>query len=262
MCGIVGKITPSAPEEVLEILRHGYKALEHRGNDSYGIALYTGKNFLFAKAIYLEEFLDKLEEEVESRKIKSVKWFIAHNRQRSTGKIDIDTAHPVWDTEGKLFVIQNGTKKEFYSILPEAKSDTHGILLFYKNVKQDFLLKLLQGTGVVFIFDPTQKKILFHRDEERTLFVNHEGLIASEPITQSKWALIKEQNTVFHAEEGLRFKTHEWKEIDVVCEGVKTYCGACATSKYITVHGKRQCPACFYLGKKAESSIPLYGGPL
>ncbi len=262
MCGIVGKIKPSKPEEVLQVLKEGFTALEHRGEDSYGIALFTGERFLFAKAMYLEEFLENLEKEMQERKIDTVKWFIAHNRKRSTGSISIETAHPVWDKEKSIFVIQNGTKREFHTMLSEAVSDTHGILLFYREVRKDFLFRLLEGTGVVFIFDPKEKKILFHKDEERTLFVNKEGIIASEPISSGEWAAVESQDKTFNAEKGFPLKHGEYKHIKVLLKAYSVYCRACSTSKKITVDNDLRCPTCFYFGKEVTrtSSYTLYSG--
>lgn len=265
MCGIVGKLSPATPEEMMEILKKGFEALEHRGDDSYGVVAVTDKGLFVAKAMYVEELFEELRKDLMEFGIDNIRWFVGHNRKRSTGSIDIETAHPVWDKERKLAVVQNGTKKAVYELLTSARSDTHGILLLYDRVEKGLMKEILSGAGVVFIFDRQNDKVIFHKDSSRTLFINTEKVIASEPIEAGEWALIKGQYVEANLQHGLTLEVEEPKKIEVSRVEYRSYCPACRESKKIETQGDRRCPTCFYLGKEAERSYvsthgSLYGG--
>ena len=210
MCGISGMFTRTTAKEATEFLELAFNRLKHRGTDSYGlVAVLPDHRILVARSLSLSALLDY----VKSRKDEEWLWFVAHNRKRSTGKISIETAHPIYCDNAAI--IHNGTKKALYNALPSAVSDTHAILLFYKNTREELFRELVQDTGVFFIFDREKNSVFFHRDDSRPLFLSAEGIIASEPITSGVWRKVKEQDTLFPIESPQVETEEEAKEVEV-----------------------------------------------
>jgi len=183
MCGILGFINQSVNTELILTMLENQL---HRGQDSYGIILYDGKNYILYKSIFITDFIKYLQEKEEKGEI--FKWFIIHHRKASVGSINIENSHPIWDKKISVAVIQNGTKR---SLAIKERNDTYGIMVLYK--ANELEKEDLKNSGVVFIIDMQKDKILFHKDKSRTLYYNPElKIFASETVLSGTWYKVKE----------------------------------------------------------------------
>ena len=113
MCGIVSYI---GKEEALPILINGLKALEYRGYDSAGVAVFS-KIRLVKKTVGQVEILEKA--------VNSIADFkgglgIAHTRWATHGAPSEANAHPHNDCSRRVFLVHNGiieNYKELKNIL-------------------------------------------------------------------------------------------------------------------------------------------------
>ena len=150
MCGIVGYV---GKRNALPIVMEGLKALEYRGYDSAGVALWDGVKIRYEKTAGRVAALEGL----VSRKSKN--WngnlAIAHTRWATHGKPTDKNAHPHADCTEGIFVVHNGII-ENHAELREAlireghsfKSDTDTEVLAHL-----FERPFLMGGGRVFLED-------------------------------------------------------------------------------------------------------------
>ena len=109
MCGIVGYI---GKQEAAPILLEGLKALEYRGYDSAGIAVFSKKREILAlKAVGK---VASLEEKILSQK-KSLSGGlgIAHTRWATHGGVCEKNAHPHSDCEKEIWLAHNGIVENY-----------------------------------------------------------------------------------------------------------------------------------------------------
>ena len=148
MCGIVGYI---GKKNALPIVMNGLKALEYRGYDSAGVALWDGAKIKFEKTIGR---VAALEEKI-SRKSWEGKSAIAHTRWATHGKPSDRNAHPHTDCTDGIFLVHNGIV-ENHAELKEAlmreghhfKSDTDTEVLAHL-----FERPFLMGVGKILLED-------------------------------------------------------------------------------------------------------------
>ena len=112
MCGIVGYV---GKRNALPIVMDGLKALEYRGYDSAGVALWDGTKIKFEKTIgRVAALAEKI-----SRKTWDGGSAIAHTRWATHGKPSDRNAHPHFDCTKSIFLVHNGIIENF-SELKEA----------------------------------------------------------------------------------------------------------------------------------------------
>ncbi|HCB35906.1 TPA: glutamine--fructose-6-phosphate aminotransferase, partial [Candidatus Azambacteria bacterium] len=109
MCGIVGYI---GKQEAAPILLEGLKALEYRGYDSAGIAVFSKKREILAlKAVGK---VASLEEKILSQKKPlSGGLGIAHTRWATHGGVCEKNAHPHSDCEKEIWLAHNGIVENY-----------------------------------------------------------------------------------------------------------------------------------------------------
>lgn len=112
MCGIVGYV---GKRNALPVVIEGLKALEYRGYDSAGVALWDGVKIKFEKTAGRVAVL----EEKISKKPWEGKSAIAHTRWATHGKPSDRNAHPHFDCTKSIFLVHNGIIENF-SELKEA----------------------------------------------------------------------------------------------------------------------------------------------
>ena len=148
MCGIVGYI---GKRNALPIVIDGLKALEYRGYDSAGVALWDGAKIRLEKTAGR---VAALEEKI-SRKSWTGNVAIAHTRWATHGKPTDKNAHPHADCTEGIFVVHNGIIENHYE-LKEAlareghtfKSDTDTEVLAHL-IERQFLM----GGSSIFLED-------------------------------------------------------------------------------------------------------------
>ena len=101
MCGIVGY---AGNKEALPILIEGLKALEYRGDDSAGVAIFSRGRIKSAKCVGQVEALEK---RVRGEHLEGLTG-IAHTRWATHGAPTEANAHPHRDCTGRIFLAHNG----------------------------------------------------------------------------------------------------------------------------------------------------------
>ena len=118
MCGIVGYI---GTQTAIEILVHGLEKLEYRGYDSAGVATIVDNQIHSVKAKgKLYNLRSKLEKHTNTAQIG-----IGHTRWATHGKPEEYNAHPHFDNQGKIAVVQNGIIENYQELRQELKSKGH-----------------------------------------------------------------------------------------------------------------------------------------
>jgi len=102
MCGIIG--INGGGYHVSEPLFKGLKALEYRGYDSCGMAIYDGDNINIRKH---EGTVDEVNEKVRFLEMHG-QIGIAHTRWATHGKVNQTNSHPHTSNDGKFAIIHNG----------------------------------------------------------------------------------------------------------------------------------------------------------
>ena len=103
MCGVFGYVGKSLPDLSGFILK-GLSALEYRGYDSSGMAIFNKGNVKIFKAVGQ---LDKLKKKIENRKY-SGDIALGHTRWATHGKVTLANSHPHTDCKGNIIVVHNG----------------------------------------------------------------------------------------------------------------------------------------------------------
>ena len=196
MCGIVSYI---GKEEALPILINGLKALEYRGYDSAGVAVFSKNGIRDKKTVGQVAVLEKaLSNEIDFKGNLG----IAHTRWATHGAPSEANAHPHNDCSRRVFLVHNGiieNYKELKKYLADRghifKSETdtesvaHLIEDFLKEDK-DFktalfdTLKMIKGAYALAVVDADNPEILYAAKLSSPLVIgvgNGENFLASDP---------------------------------------------------------------------------------
>ena len=109
MCGIVGYI---GKQKAYPILINGLKALEYRGYDSAGIALFDSGELKISKEKGRVKNLD----DNSDLKSSNSSIGIAHTRWATHGVPSSDNAHPHLDNSGNFAVVHNGIIENYLEL--------------------------------------------------------------------------------------------------------------------------------------------------
>lgn len=119
MCGIVGYI---GKEKSLPILITGLKALEYRGYDSAGIAVFTKDRIEVKKSVGQVMVLEKaLKNDVDLVSHLG----IGHTRWATHGIPNETNAHPHSDCQNRIFVVHNGIIENYKELKEYLKNRGH-----------------------------------------------------------------------------------------------------------------------------------------
>ncbi len=196
MCGIVGYI---GKEEALPILINGLKALEYRGYDSAGVAVFSKNGIREKKSVGHVEVLEKAVN--DSHDFKG-NLGIAHTRWATHGAPSEANAHPHSDCSRRVFLVHNGiieNYKELKNYLSErghifkSETDTESVA----HLIEDFLkegndfktalfdaLKMVRGAYALAIVDANNPEILYAAKLSSPLVIgvgSGENFLASDP---------------------------------------------------------------------------------
>jgi glucosamine--fructose-6-phosphate aminotransferase (isomerizing) len=212
MCGIVGYV---GKEKSLPILVNGLKALEYRGYDSAGVAVFSNGQVKIKKRVGP---VKKLEEALKEELDLDSHLGIGHTRWATHGIPNEINAHPHSDCLKRLFVVHNGIIENYKEIkeylqkrghyfLSETDTEVvpHLIEEFLKN-KKNFhtalidTLKLIKGAYALAIIDSANPQTLYAAKLSSPLIIgvgNGENFLASDPV-----ALIGKTRKVIYLEDG------------------------------------------------------------
>ncbi len=196
MCGIVGYI---GKEGALPVLINGLKALEYRGYDSAGVAVFSKNGIKERKTVGQVEVLEKAVSNTADFK---GNLGIAHTRWATHGAPSEANAHPHNDCSRRVFLVHNGiieNYKELKDYLSDRghifKSETdtesvaHLIEDFLKEGK-DFktalfdTLKMIKGAYALAIVDANNPEMLYAAKLSSPLVIGvgkGENFLASDP---------------------------------------------------------------------------------
>ena len=145
MCGIVGYV---GKRNALPIVMDGLKALEYRGYDSAGVALWDGTKIKFEKTIgRVAALAEKI-----SRKTWDGGSAIAHTRWATHGKPSDRNAHPHFDCTKSIFLVHNGIIENFSELKEALLREGHN---FDSDTDTEVLAHLIERP-----FLTAEKKIL------------------------------------------------------------------------------------------------------
>ena len=212
MCGIVGYV---GKEKSLPILVNGLKALEYRGYDSAGVAVFSNGQVKIKKRVGP---VKKLEEALKEELDLDSHLGIGHTRWATHGIPNEINAHPHSDCLKRLFVVHNGIIENYKEIkeylqkrghyfLSETDTEVvpHLIEEFLKN-KKNFhtalidTLKLIKGAYALAIIDSANPQTLYAAKLSSPLIIgvgNGENFLASDPV-----ALIGKTRKVIYLKDG------------------------------------------------------------
>lgn len=173
MCGIVGYV---GKEKSLPILISGLKALEYRGYDSAGVAIFVNDKVKVKKSVGQVKILEK---SLESDTTLDSHLGIGHTRWATHGVPNMINAHPHQDCQNRVFIVHNGIIENYKELKEYLKkrghnftSDTdtevipHLIEDFLKN-KCEFrtallnTLKMIKGAYALAIIDSQNPHTLY-----------------------------------------------------------------------------------------------------
>ena len=118
MCGIVGYV---GKREATSVLVQGLKALEYRGYDSAGVAVFSNGSLQIRKR---QGKLSVLEESLRSTPLKGVLG-IGHTRWATHGLPNETNAHPHLDCSGSIAVVHNGIVENFGALKKKLLAEGH-----------------------------------------------------------------------------------------------------------------------------------------
>ena len=165
MCGIVGY---TGKQKAYPILINGLKALEYRGYDSAGIALFESGELKISKEKGRVKNLD----DNSDLKLSNSSIGIAHTRWATHGIPSSDNAHPHLDNSGNFAVVHNGIIENYLELKEflskngykfKSETDTEvipNLIHYYYEKEKDFLqafnrtVKDLQGSYAILVLSP------------------------------------------------------------------------------------------------------------
>ena len=165
MCGIVGYI---GKQKAYPILINGLKALEYRGYDSAGIALFDSGELKISKEKGRVKNLD----DNSFLKSSNSSIGIAHTRWATHGVPSSDNAHPHLDNSNTFAVVHNGIIENYLELKDflskngykfKSETDTEvipNLIHYYYEKEKDFLqafnrtIKDLQGSYAILVLSP------------------------------------------------------------------------------------------------------------
>lgn len=118
MCGIIGYV---GPRQASDILLDGLRALEYRGYDSAGIAVFDGGRLTVAKRAGK---LGRLEAALEGKRPTGCTG-LGHTRWATHGAPNDLNAHPHQDCTGEIVVIHNGIVENYAALRDELRQRGH-----------------------------------------------------------------------------------------------------------------------------------------
>lgn len=169
MCGIVGYV---GKDKCVSKIIHGLEALEYRGYDSAGIAIFNkGKVDTFKEQGRIENLKKRIDLDAESH------LGIGHTRWATHGEANKINAHP--HTQGKFTIVHNGIIENYielkqdllkngYVFLSETDTEVMAALLDFVYKEEKDVLKTIQKSCKM-IRGSFALGILFH-DNEDTLY--------------------------------------------------------------------------------------------
>jgi glutamine---fructose-6-phosphate transaminase (isomerizing) len=212
MCGIVGYI---GKEKSLSILLNGLKALEYRGYDSSGVALFTDNDVRLQKSTGR---VIELEKALKDKTDLISHLGIGHTRWATHGIPNEINAHPHKDCTERIFVAHNGIIENYrelkeylqnrgHRFLSETDTETipHLIENFLKEGR-DFkvalfdALKMIKGAYALAIIDSKNPDSLYAVRLSSSLVIGvgkGENFLASDPS-----ALIGKTRDVIYLKDG------------------------------------------------------------
>ncbi|MBI3459221.1 glutamine--fructose-6-phosphate transaminase (isomerizing) [Candidatus Azambacteria bacterium] len=212
MCGIVGYI---GKEKSLPILISGLKALEYRGYDSAGIAIFSNDKIEIKKSVGQVKILEKvLKDDIDLVGHLG----IGHTRWATHGIPNEKNAHPHNDCAKRIFVVHNGIIENYKEIKEYLQNHGHNFLSdtdtevvphliedFLKD-KKDFhtalldTLKMIKGAYAFAIIDSKNSDTLYAVKLSSPLVIGvgkHENFLASDPS-----ALVGKTKNVIYLKDG------------------------------------------------------------
>jgi len=119
MCGIIGYI---GKEKSLPILIDGLKALEYRGYDSAGVAIFSNGKIQVKKSVGQVKILEKaLKNDIDLVSHLG----IGHTRWATHGMPSETNAHPHSDCQNRIFVVHNGIIENYRELKEYLKNRKH-----------------------------------------------------------------------------------------------------------------------------------------
>ncbi len=148
MCGIVGYV--GKKKNVTNVLIEGLKALEYRGYDSAGIALWNKENF---KLIKSKGKMKELEKKLEEEQMDDATIGIGHTRWATHGEPTDINSHP--HRSGSVTLVHNGIIENYhelkeiliekgYSFLSETDTEVVAVLIRDLLKEEQDKVKVLQ----------------------------------------------------------------------------------------------------------------------
>ena len=120
MCGIFG-VSSITEQSYLKVLE-GLLSLQHRGQDSFGIA---NENFIYKKTGLIKD--------IDQSKLQHIngKYLVGHVRYRTSGNLDISQIQPL--TTGRVTVVHNGNiiNKEWFGVKDYSEFSDSQLLCMY-----------------------------------------------------------------------------------------------------------------------------------
>jgi len=212
MCGIIGYI---GKEKSLPILINGLKALEYRGYDSAGVAIFSDNKIEVIKSVGHVKALEKL---LEGDTGFEGHLGIGHTRWATHGIPDESNAHPHGDCSKRIFVVHNGiieNYKELKEYLENrghdflSETDTEVIPHLIEDIlkeEKDFstaffnTLKMIRGAYAIAIIDSKNPETLYTARLSSPLVIGvgkNENFLASDPS-----ALVGKTKNVIYLKDG------------------------------------------------------------
>lgn len=195
MCGIIGYI---GKDESLPILINGLKALEYRGYDSAGVAIFSNNKVICKRSVGEVANLEKT--------IGNVSGFkgnigIAHTRWATHGIPNENNAHPHQDCKGRVFLVHNGIIENYEELkdylikrghIFKSETDTESVAHLIEDFMQkgsDFktsffdALKMIKGSYALLVADAKNPGILYAAKFSSPLVIgvgHNENFLASD----------------------------------------------------------------------------------
>ncbi|MBI2012952.1 MAG: class II glutamine amidotransferase, partial [Candidatus Colwellbacteria bacterium] len=119
MCGIVGYL---GKDKAVPVLLAGLHALEYRGYDSAGLAVFDKENVICEKAVGT---VAALEEKLVGKKEIGDGLGIAHTRWATHGGVTEINAHPHTDCSNNIYLVHNGIIENYKELREKLNEGRH-----------------------------------------------------------------------------------------------------------------------------------------